>query len=156
MIKIKLLFVSIFFTTFSYSQWETKYYVDEFGDKTDQKYELIVATGTFSNSATLNSKATYSFIKDDESLIINVFEYGNKLASEIESTFESVKIKQPNGDVITIEKVFFTKTGKLYFNDSKFLQIIDAIKEKGSYIMIFNRTGKYSNSNYKINFKINN
>lgn len=152
--KIKLLLVSTLFTTFSYAQWSTKYFVDEFGDKTDEKYELMVADGTFSNSATTNSKAVYSFIKSKDNLLINVLEYGSNLANSVDSTFETVKIKQPSGNVITIKKVFFTNSGKLYFDKSLFLEVLSAIKEKGDYTLVFKRSSKYSESHYKIKFTI--
>jgi len=136
------------------AQWVERYYVDEFGDKTDQKYESLMAEGTFSNSATTNSKATYSFVKDTESLIINVYEYGSSLATSIDPTFETVKIKQPSGNVVTIEKVFFTKSGKLYFSKESFTEFLKTIQESGEYRMIFNRSGEYSKSSYNIKFKL--
>ena len=136
------------------AQWVEQYYVDEFGDKTDQKYESLIAQGTFSNSATTNSKATYSFIKDTESLLINVYEYGSSLATSIDPTFETVKIKQPSGNVVTIERVFFTKSGKLFFSKDNFTELLNTIQESGEYRMIFNRTGEYSQSSYNIKFKL--
>ena len=113
-----------------------------------------MAEGTFSNSATTNSKATYSFVKDTESLLINVYEYGSSLATSIDPTFETVKIKQPSGNVVTIERVFFTKSGKLFFNEDSFKELLNTIQESGEYRMIFNRSGEYSQSSYNIKFKL--
>jgi hypothetical protein len=136
------------------AQWVENYYVDDFGDKTDQKYESFVAKGTFSNSATQNSEAEYIFIKDKESVIIKVYEYSRSLASSIDATFETIKIKQPNGSVATIKKVFFTKSGKLYFSEKQYTQLLESIKDIGTYTMVFDRSGKYSSSSYKIKFTI--
>ena len=52
------------------------------------------------------------------------------------------------------KKVFFSKSGKLFFNKKLYEQLIGAIQEKGDYIMIFDRGGKYSKSSYKIKFTI--
>jgi hypothetical protein len=46
----------------NYSQWTENYYVDDFGDKTEESYKQLTAYGTFSNSATQDSKLIGSFI----------------------------------------------------------------------------------------------
>ena len=136
------------------AQWKKSFYVDEFGEKTDESYEYLEAYGTFSNSATQNSKAKYNFIKSDSGLYINVYEYGSSLATSIEPTFETVKIRTPSKEVVVIKKVFFTKTGKLYFDKNRYEKLINTLQEKGDHIMIFDRSGDYSKSSYKINFTI--
>lgn len=151
---IVLFTINTFLCLTAEAQWETKYYVDDFGEPTDEKYELMIANGSFSNSATTNSKAMYGFIKNEESLTVNVYEYNSKLATSIESTFETVKIKQPNGNVVTINSVFFSKSGKLYFDKDQFSEIIDAINDSGNYTMVFGRNGNYSKSSYTVKFTI--
>ena len=138
----------------SFAQWDIGHYVDDFGDKTDQKYESFVAKGTFSNSATQNSEAQYTFVKNEKSVLINVYEYGRNLASNTDATFETVKIKQPSGNVATINKVFFTKSGKLYFSEKEYTQLLESIKDSGAYTMVFDRSSKYSSSSYRIRFTI--
>jgi hypothetical protein len=136
------------------AQWVKKYYVDDFGDPTTDGYETFMATGTFSNSATTNSECAFKFVKDDTSLMIHVYEYQTKKANSIEATFESIKLKTPSGNIETIKKVFFTKSGSLYFSKEELVKILDVLSEKGSYTMIFERTSKYSNSSYKAKFSI--
>ena len=149
----KILIASVLFTFNTLlcftadAQWQEKYYVDDFGDKTDQRYEFMSASGTFSNSATQNSK-------DEEVVIINVYEYGSSLATSIDATFESIKIKQPNGGVVSIKNVFFTKSGKLYFSKKTYTEFLEAIKGSGDYTMVFDRSGEYSSSSYRIKFTI--
>jgi len=154
--KLKFLTVLVLLLSLnSFAQWEKRFYVDDFGDATTQGYETFTANGTFSNSATQNSTASYKFIKDATSIIINVYEYGSSLATSIDATFEEVKIKQPSGAVVTVQGAFFSKGGYLLFSKKKFTELKDAISSKGKYILIFDRGGEYSNSNYKIKFTIN-
>jgi len=149
-----LFIVNTFLCFTAEAQWQENYYVDDFGDKTDQKYESMSASGTFSNSATQNSEALYTFIKDDESVLINVYEYGRSLASSIDATFETIKIKQPNGGIVSLKRVFFTKSGKLYFSKKNYTEFLEAIKGSGDYTMVFDRSGEYSSSSYRIKFTI--
>ena len=150
-----LLLLGLFIISFSMNgQWETMEYVDEFDEPTGETYQAFMAQGTFSNSATQNAKASYALIKNKKSLTIKVYEYGSSLATDIDGTFETVKIKKPDNSVATINRVFFTKKGSLYFSKDNFKEVNNAIKDKGDYIMIFDRTSDYSESNYKIKFTI--
>jgi len=152
--KKLLLIIAIFTISSVNSQWKKGFYVDEFGEKTDESFEYFGAIGTFSNSATQNSKAKYDFIKSEQGIVINVYEYSSSLATSIEPTFETVKIRTPSKKVVVIKKVFFTKTGKLYFDKNRYEKLINTLQEKGDHIMIFDRSGDYSKSSYKINFTI--
>lgn len=143
------------------AQWEKRYFVDDFGEKTESSYELLVADGTFSNSATTNSEATYYFIdyglnEDGKEgfLQLNVYEYKSRLANSIESTREYVQIKTPSGEVVIIKRVYFNEEGYLIFRNKKYDKLKEAIKDSGNYIMIFDKKGKYSRSSYKIKFTI--
>ena len=153
--KVVLVLVTVLAFNLSNAQWTTKFYVDDFGEPTSNSYESMILDGVFSNSATQNSKATYVFIKDKESLVIKVLEYGRSLATSTDATFETVKIKTPTG-IVEIKKVFFSKSGRLYFSKDSFNQVAEAISELGDYIMIFKRSGRYSDSSYKIKFSISN
>lgn len=150
--KLLLLFVFMAYGTI-YSQWVANEYVDEFGDKTGNTYESLIVTGTFTNSATENAKATYVFIKDSDSFTIKVYEYESRLATSADNTYETVKIKQPDNEVVTIENVFFTKTGRLFFKEGDYSELISALSKTGDYTMIFDRDTKYSKSSYRIKFK---
>lgn len=136
------------------AQWQTKHYVDDFGEKTDETFESLVAYGTFSNSATTNSEAMYHLVKDANSFSVNVYEYKTRKATSIESLFVEVKIKTPSGSVKTVNGVLFSKTGALYFSKDKFNEISDVLTESGSYVMVFDRSGKYSTSSYNVKFNI--
>ena len=108
------------------------------------------ASGTFSNSATQNSKCIYDFVDSGESLEVHVKEYGNRMATDTKSTFETVKIKTPSGDVKSINDVFFTKSGILFFYKETYTQIKSILMDEGRYVVVFNRSGRYSSLSYKI------
>jgi hypothetical protein len=144
-------------TSLSFAQWQKKEYVDDFGDKTGEYYKyLITENGTFTNSATQNSKLAAKFVLDEKSLSIYVLEYGSNLANGIDHTFENVKIKDPSNKIHEIKRVFFTKSGILYFSKKQYNQITEILKQKGDYTMIFNRTSNYSISSYRLKFTIEN
>ncbi len=153
--KLVLVLVAVLAFNLSNAQWTTKFYVDDFGEPTSNSYESMILDGVFSNSATQNSKAKYVFIKDKESLVVKVLEYGRSLATSIEATFETVKLKTPKG-IVEIKRVFFSKSGRLYFSKDSFKKVSEAISESGDYIMIFDRSGRYSSSSYKVKFSISN
>ena len=153
--KVVLLLVAVLAFNLSSAQWTTKFYVDDFGEPTEDGYQSMISEGVFSNSATQNSEALYAFVKSESSLTVKVFEYGKSLATSTESTLETVKLKTPKG-VVEIKDVFFSKSGRLYFSKDTFKKVIEAISESGDYIMIFDRSGRYSSSSYKVKFSISN
>lgn len=151
-LSIAFLALSMMLSLSLNAQWETKYYVDDFGDPTDQSYETFLADGKFSNSATINSDAMYHFVKDENGLVVYVYEYKSRKATNINDVFTTVKIKTPSGKVKTFDKILFSKKGYLYFNEIQTNELVETLKEKGDYTMVFSYVGKYSSgSNYKAN-----
>mgnify|MGYP006439234949 CR=1 FL=1 len=129
-------------------------YVDEFDEPTEKTYEALMTQRTFSNFATEDTKVSYAFIKDNRSLTIKVYEYQRSLAISTDTTFETVKIKKPENNVVVINRVYFTKKGKQYFSKDNFKQVNKAIQDKGDYIIIFNRSSDYSENSCTIKFTI--
>jgi hypothetical protein len=148
--KKVLLLLTVITSLTTQAQWKLGYYVDEFGDKTEESYMRMRALGTFSNSATQKSKCVYDFVDSGESMELHVREYGSSMATDTKSTFETVKIKTPSGEVKLIKNVFFSKSGILLFHKDTYAQIKSILMEEGRYVIVFNRSGKYSNSSYKI------
>ena len=152
--KKLLILAFVFIANTSNAQWESKNSVDEFGEETNRKHKTLTAEGTFSNTATQHSEALFYFADKGDVMLINVYEYKSSLATNTEDTFELVKVRKKGGDTSYLEGVFFSKGGALYFNDRLYKQLKNAIKETGDYIILFDRTSKYSNSKYRINFSI--
>jgi len=152
--KKALLLLAVITSLTTNAQWKLGYYVDEFGDKTEESFMRMRALGTFTNSATQNSKCIYDFLDSGNTMELYVREYGNSMATEIKATFETVKIKTPSGEIKLIKNVFFSKSGILLFHKDTYAQIKSILTEEGRYVMVFNRSGKYSNSSYKVIFNI--
>ena len=152
-----ILTIATFLSINTFAQWETKYYLDDFGDPTEQSYKVMVSKGTFSNSATENSELSGVFIWDekDENLTIKVYEYNRSLATKIEAKFISVLIKDAKGEVHTIKRVFFLKGGMVYFSKKTYKQLMGVFNQKGKFTMIFTYYSTYSSSRYKLKFELN-
>jgi hypothetical protein len=155
--KNLLLVLAIITSLTTNAQWKQGYYVDEFGDKTEKSFMHMRALGTFTNSATQNSKCIYDFYDSGKDVQLHVKEYGNSMATDTKFTFETVKIKTPSGEVRVIENVIFTKSGILFFDkdgNDTYNQLKTTLTEKGRYVMVFRRSGRYSSSSYKAIFNI--
>lgn len=57
--------------------WELNYFVDDFGEKTNEGYLLNVCQGEFSNSATTNSHLRVDIVVTPEHIRFDMYEYGN-------------------------------------------------------------------------------
>ncbi|MDB4037359.1 hypothetical protein N9473_04765, partial [Polaribacter sp.] len=105
-----LLFV-LFITDTINAQWELKYSLDEFGEKTSETHKTLTAEGTFSNIATQHSEALFHFVDKGDAMLINVYEYKSSLATNTENTFELVKVRKKGGDTSYLEGVLFSEGG---------------------------------------------
>ena len=139
----------------SFAQWGVGNYVDEFGEETDNIFFHQTVSGTFSNSASTNAKCTY-FIehnKKEKVLGISIYPYdGNSKESFYDDTFQDVKIKKPSGEVVTIEAFCFD--GMIYFSEEEYVQLMDALKERGEYKVSMKYKTDDTHSSYR--FKFNN
>jgi len=153
--KQLILFASVMLSLTAYSQWEIGNYVDEFGEETEERFLHQTVSGTFSNSESTNAKCTY-FIehnKKEKVLGISIYPYdGNSMESFYEDTFQDVKIKKPSGELVTIEAFCFE--GIIYFDYEEYVQLMDALKEKGEYKVAMTYNTDSTQSSYR--FKFNN
>lgn len=83
----------------SFSKWEKRYYVDEFNNPTSNAF--IAPTdksyGTFSNSATTNSKLTAYVRVNSDDCEIMLWEYGSIMVKASSTTDYDITILLPNG-----------------------------------------------------------
>ena len=112
-------------TTTDTGIWEKRFFVDDFGDPTDQAYYTTRMYGTFSNSATTNSLAEATILVDpsneDASVAIILYEYGDH---QVKNPYESiqeyeVQIKDTNGIVHSYEGYMYSD--RIYLYDSEYL-----------------------------------
>ena len=92
--------------------WKHNYYVDEFGDKTNNAYVKSDVTGSMTNSATTNGKGTLVFFfgmnartRNSPNLEIRVFSHGRFPESFYEAKDIIAKVKH-NGNVREIVVVY--------------------------------------------------
>jgi hypothetical protein len=155
---MKQLFLSIALamTGVSYAQWNTEYYVDEFGEKTNETFEYFDVVGVFTNSATTNSDCGF-FVKHDGnegSYTISIYPYNrDSRESWTSNTFQDIKLKKPSGDVETLSG-FCYKKGQVLFSEEDYPIFKDAISQSGDYTFLLKYNGKYSESSYKFKFTI--
>lgn len=107
------------------SAWLKRYYVDEFGSPTDIPYATlknVKASGTFSNSATNNSRMYAKFIVDANRLNLELFEYESEFpVSGLISDYAVIKIKDSAGttsELRTRAKFSDSNTKRLVISDA--------------------------------------
>lgn len=83
------------------SNWTLRYYVDNFGNEMKDKKFLQFTThnGTFSNSATTNSKLSVRVTVDENNLYIYLAEYGNNVVKNASSSsiLYTIEVLDGNG-----------------------------------------------------------
>ena len=152
--KQLFLCIALAMTGVSYAQWKQGEYVDEFGDKTGTKYNYIQATGVFSNSASTNAECIY-FMEEGQGMVgITIYPYGGDTKeSWMESAYNEVRIKSPNGEVVALLGFFYDQ-GMILLSDSEYKIFMDTIAPGGTYTVSTKYKGKYSESSYRFKFKI--
>ena len=126
------------------SFWEYDSFVDEFGDATNEGflYNSEVINGSFSNSATDDSKLYVNFlISDDGSIAIQLHEYRNpNLVKAYSKDYYSVKIKDEDGEIHSLSAFMRKNSDRIEFKNNKKLHnllltgksLTFSIKEKDS------------------------
>lgn len=80
--------------------WYTHHYVDEFGEPMQRRFATThpIISGTFSNSATQDSKLNVRFLIDKEGLAIQLYEYaGNNPVKAYSTEHYNVFIRSKEG-----------------------------------------------------------
>ncbi len=146
------------------AQWKIKYFVDDFGDKTNDNYiTYLDNNGTFSNSAAKNAKLLaqiiISYTSNDSfpEIRFDLNEYGTNPAVGKAIGFATYKLTIKMSDNSTELYYLQAESNSLHFNPyssrdilSFIENLIKEIKPIKCYIHI---DGEYSNETY--NFKIN-
>ena len=130
--------------------WEITYYVDEFGQFTNQAYvrnkEYFV--GTFSNSATTNSKLYVGLLIDNNYVAIKLLEYGSHVVKASSTTYYNVTYLDQSGRK-------YYSTGTMYKNGDRILlndwKLVELLKTNTSVDVYIKEDSKYGvNSSYLV------
>lgn len=126
-------------------KWKLKYFVDEFNEKTKAGYiELRDVDGTFSNSATDNSKLTAILLVTDKNEVqIFLKEYGSSLVKSY--SYESYTIFTLHNGVKKGFNGYMTSDRVVVEDSQKFL---DVIKQGGRIKIYIKEAGRYASSTY--------
>ena len=136
------------------TNWEVDYYVDEFGDKTNDAYVRGTFHGTFSNSATNGSSLTVLIYMDRDApttVQFRLLEYDSHKATAISSDKITLKIKNDNGSTSTFSLTYYQ--GDYYCTDQKLSSAIFTNEQISCVITI---SGNYTSITDTYKFKIDN
>ena len=93
--------------------WAVRYYVDDFGEPTKQVYirNTNLIRGTFSNSATQDSKLDITFlITNSSNISIQLYEYaGNNPVKAYSAESYSVQIQDNDGDRLSLSAINYSE-----------------------------------------------
>ena len=114
--------------------WSVHYYVDEFGEATKQGYiqNTNFIQGTFSNTATQNSKLNIKFlISNSSDISIQLYEYaGNNPVKAYSSDKYSVQVQDKDGSRLNLNAVNYSD--RLSFDKTNSRKVHNALIKGGT------------------------
>ncbi len=132
----------------NFSVWEIGEYTDEFGLPTGNKYILVDSYGTFSNSATTNSKLYAALQIDKSNIGIMLWEYGSHL---VKGTFDSesypITILDSNGTKHSFTGTIYKSDTRVYFRSADREKVLNLLRNN-SKLSVYLKSSKYSISTY--------
>jgi hypothetical protein len=149
-IFIALMFIMV--TTSLNAQWSNKYFVDDFGDPTNESYKTMVVDGTFSNIIETKAFCIFKFVFSEKTIYISVLEYGKYLAN-FSGEEGIIAIKASNSQNRTI-KCLFTNGRVVVLDEIEYNKMKVILTRPDNYKMTFDNPNEYSNSSYNCSFNI--
>ena len=139
----------------NFSAWEMGEYTDEFNQPSGKKYIVVDSYGTFSNSATTNSKLLAAVQIDKDDVRIMLWEYGSHL---VKGTFDyenyNVSILDENGTKHSFTGTIYKSGTRIRFDSDDENKII-ALLRNNSTLKIYLKSTKYSISTYLFTINTN-
>tara|TARA_Y100001935_G_C17130566_1_gene420379 strand:- start:124 stop:747 length:624 start_codon:yes stop_codon:yes gene_type:complete len=140
--------------------WSIKYYVDDFGDPTDEGYIAhdYYIKGTFSNSATTNSNLNvYFLISGADDIAVQLYEYAGNSPVKAYSTDEyKILIKDSKGLKHSMIGKMYEGGNRIYFDPSfkdNHISKMHNILLDGGEISVVITKEEYGLSTYKFKLK---
>ncbi len=133
----------------SESIWTTEYFVDDFGDPTNDGYINTFLEGKFSNSATTNSSLGVKFIITNEKVSIKLYEYNRNhaVSGQIATKSYDIALKHNGTRVKSFYGNNYSDRVTLEDKDSK--RLISLFKKGGNFNFKIEEVGRYTSSIYK-------
>lgn len=136
-----------------FSAWEVGEYVDEFQQPTGKKYMFVDAYGTFSNSATTNSKLYAAVQIDKNNIGIMLWEYGS---SQVKGTFDyedfNITILDEAGAKHNFIGTMYKGGTRIYLDDDDRNEL-SVLLHNNDTLKIYVKSTKYSISTYLFEIK---
>lgn len=128
--------------------WEIRYFVDEFGDYTEDGYiSTKRLSGTFSNSTT-NELTWYPIISEYEISFV-LFEYGDYRLTGLSSYPDEYKIliKKSDGSIITCRGI--NSDDRIYVTENR-KALVDLLFEEDSLKIVIQEDKSYYSTSYNL------
>ena len=134
------------------SLYKIKYFVDDFGDPTNEGYisQITPAEGTFSNSATRNSDMLWYFIIAPQETAFIIYEYGWSPVSGASSypTNYEISVKLADGAVCTYRAKNYSNRISVNLNEES--DFINLLCSNSSVRIVIKEISDYSNTSYNL------
>ncbi|MBQ9733246.1 MAG: hypothetical protein IJV74_03315 [Clostridia bacterium] len=132
----------------NFSSWEIGEYTDEFDQPTGKKYMVAESYGTFSNSATTDSKLYAAVQIDKDNIAIMMWEYGSYL---LKGTFDyedyKITILDENGTKHYFTGTIYKGGTRIYFDSADRNAVLNLLRNNDT-LKIYLKSTKYSISTY--------
>lgn len=132
--------------------WNIGNYVDKFGDPTDEKYISLEAEGTFSNTATTNSRLHVRLLNDRNNTRFIFCEYGSHVVKDNDTYWVYFKLPNDSTEMLAMhghDDGYITAAIGGDEDEAKLRQILSS----DTIVSVYAETGGYGKSYYK--FKLN-
>lgn len=128
--------------------WAIKYYVDEFNKPTNSRYitNVKLFSGTFSNSATTNSRLSAKIIIDGNGLYIMLWEYQNYQVKAYSATNYQITLRYPNGSKQYINSTMKKNSDRITIDIDKWEVFVGAIIDNTAISVHIEETSSYGYS----------
>jgi hypothetical protein len=128
--------------------WQIRYFVDKFGDPTEEPYITTTIEGTFSNSATRNSELTaVIFVSEKDEFAFELYEYiWGSLVTPSKYNQYALEVKEESGSQYKV----LVNTDWRYRFHIKDISIIDTLRKGGTTRFYFEKTGSANSYRFDI------
>ena len=122
----------------SFGDWRIDYSVDDFNQPTDEWYitEDEYLVGTFSNSATTNSKLYANVMVDlDDNVMIFLYEYGSRQVKNSSERYwdeYNITMRTPDGADHKITGTMYCGDDRVNIDDAYIDEVLTALKGEGN------------------------